>query len=304
LTICPFGGIVNRIGRDENRPIRRPVISAQRPFDTTAYRQSSEHLILALTLILVLLVIVLTATATFCLSGVFVLAMGVISYFSSRSTHQELLQSAWRITPQDTPALAALVGQIAARLRPGSLEVFVAEANTLNAYTFGLSSPKVIVLHAPLLQVMDPDELRFIVGHEMGHVRLGHTVLNSLVGGMAGIPSPFLASALLTAVFLWWNRACETSADRAGLLACGRLDKAVLALVKLAADTTVRTQADVERALAHIRAEDEGLLGDLGEVLATHPLMAHRIERLQRYARTAEYRRLQGLVDRNVGLTR
>ena len=297
MTICPFGGIVNG---DENRPIRRPVISA-RPFDTTAYRQPSERFILALTLILVLLVIVLTSTATFCLSGVFVLAMVVISYLSSRSTHQALLQSGWRITPQDTPVLAAMVDQIAARLRPGPLEVFVAEAKTLNAYTFGLSSPKVIVLHAPLLQVMAPDELSFIVGHEMGHVRLGHTVLNSLVGGMAGIPSPFLASALLTAVFLWWNRACETSADRAGLLACGRLDTAVLALVKLTTDTTVRTQADLDRALAVINAEDDSLLGELGEVLATHPLMAHRIERLQRYARTAEYRRLQGLVDRNVG---
>jgi hypothetical protein len=34
--------------------------------------------------------------------------------------------------------------------------------------------------------------------------------------------------------FLWWNRACEYSADRAGLLACGRLHKAISALVKLA----------------------------------------------------------------------
>ena len=46
--------------------------------------------------------------------------------------------------------------------------------------------------------------------------------LNWLVGGMAGIPSPFMASALLAMAFLWWNRACEFSADRAGLLACGK----------------------------------------------------------------------------------
>ena len=82
---------------------------------------------------------------------------------------------------------------------------------------------------------MDADELRFIIGHEMGHVALGHTWLNSLVGGMAGIPSSSTSSAILTLAFLSWNRTCELSADRAGLLACGSLDKAVSSLIKLVA---------------------------------------------------------------------
>ncbi len=180
------------------------------------------------------------------------------------------------------------------------MQVFVAPSNRLNAYTFGLVSPQVVVLHSALLQVLDADELRFVLGHELGHVRLGHTWLNSLVGGMAGMPSPSMASVILAMAFLWWNRACEYSADRAGLLACGKPHKAISALVKLAAGTEAGTRAGIELALRHIEAEDDHSLAGLGELLSTHPMMARRIEQLRHYAASAEYRRLQPLMARNV----
>jgi Zn-dependent protease with chaperone function len=158
-------------------------------------------------------------------------------------------------------------------------------------------SPEVVVLRSALLQVMDRDELTFVLGHELGHVRLGHTRLNSLVGGMAGIPSPFVASALLSVVFLWWNRACEYSADRAGLLACGRVSKAISALVKLEGGVG----ADLGRTLQQIEAEDDHAVGNLLEALSTHPMMVRRIEALQSYGASDQYRRLRQLMDRNVG---
>jgi len=267
---------------------------------TTAYRYPREHLILALTLLLVLVVIAVTSVATVCLSGIFVVTMVAASYFMTRSQHRTLMSQAARVTRQGAPGLAAIADECAARLQPGPVELFVVGSHVLNAYTFGLSSPKVIVLHAALLEAMDADEMRFIIGHEMGHVRLGHTWLNSLVGGMAGIPSPYVASAILSLAFLWWNRACEFSADRAGLLACGKPAKAISALVQLEAGRDVRSPADMERILRHIETEDDSPLSSLGEVLATHPMTVRRIEALRRYAASAEYRRLQGLVDQNV----
>ncbi len=267
---------------------------------TTAYRYPNERAILAVTLTLVILVIALTATATVCLSAVFVLAMLLISYLVTRSQHQALMANGRQVTPRSTPGLHAIVEESARRLQPGPVQVFVVPSRTMNAYTFGLSSPKTVVLHAPLLQAMDGDELRFVVGHEMGHVSLGHTWLNSLVGGLAGIPSPFFASALLALAFLWWNRACEFSADRAGLLACGDLRKAVSALVKLAAGSNARTRADLEKAVQRIEAEDDHPLSGLGEALRTHPMMVRRIEELQRYAASSQYRRLQARMSRDV----
>jgi Zn-dependent protease with chaperone function len=258
----------------------------------TSYRYPNEILILSITLILVLAVIGLTAVATVCGSVIFVAAMVALSYFYTRSHHQSLMAGAQQITLSSAPALAALIQDSASRLKPGSFEAYVIPEDVLNAYTFGLSSPKVVVLYAGLLKVMDEDELRFIVGHEMGHICLGHTWLNSLVGGMAGIPSPSTTSALLALAFMSWNRACEFSADRAGMLACGMPEKAISALVKLVAAKRNLSASEMERYLKRLDAEDDNLLSDLSEVLATHPMMIHRIEQLRRYSASAEYKRL------------
>lgn len=260
---------------------------------TTAYRFTGEHLILFLTFFLVLAVIALTATATVCASLVFVVAIVIFSYSASRSQHLSLMRSAQRVTPQSQPDLVEIIQEGKARLRPGAVDVYVAPSPELNAYTFGLSSPKVIVLYSGLFRIMDADEILFILGHEMGHVALGHTWLNSLVGGMAGIPGAGLASVILSMAFLWWNRACEYSADRAGLLACGKVDKAVSALVKLAAGPRALTREGMERALRRLDAEDDTAWGSLNEALATHPLIINRIEELRKYAASDQYRRLR-----------
>ena len=267
---------------------------------TAAYRYPNERLILAVTLALVVVVIAVTATATVCLSAVFVATMLLLSYVISRSHHRALVAQASPVTARDTPGLSDIVADTEARLQPGPVEVFLAPGQVLNAYTFGLVRPRVVVLYSSLLRVMDADELRFVLGHELGHVRLGHTTLNSLVGGMAGIPSPFVASAVLAMAFLWWNRACEFSADRAGLLACGKPGKAISALVKLAAGERPESRAEYERVMRSIEQEDDHALASLGEALSSHPMMVRRIEELRSYARSSEYRRLQALVEQNI----
>ena len=117
---------------------------------------------------------------------------------------------------------------------------------------------------------------------------------------MAGIPAPFGASVILYAVFRWWNRMCEFSADRAGLLACGDKNYAVSALVKLVAPE-VRTKREFEQALALIDAEDDRVANRMNEVFQSHPMLIRRINELLEYTRTAEYARMQAGVNRNVG---
>src|SRR5271157_4452263 len=156
----------------------------------TSYRYPTEQIILAGTLLLVFGVIVVTAPATLGGGALFVGVMVAIAYLMNSMRHGDLMRKARRVTPQAMPQLAELVQGCAARLRPGRFVVFVAPANVLNAYTFGLEEPRTVVVYTGVLNVMDADEVRFIVGHELGHVALGHTWLNSLVGGMAGIPSP------------------------------------------------------------------------------------------------------------------
>jgi Zn-dependent protease with chaperone function len=263
-----------------------------RPFSPSSYRYPGEHLILLFTLALVLIVIAVTATATVCGSVLFVGLMTFMAYSSTRAHHNALVMGATPVTPETSPRLWAVAQAGIARLGPGPVQVYVVPSRVLNAYTFGLESPKVVVLHSVLLEVLDADEVAFVLCHEIGHVRLGHTWLNSLVGGLSGIPSPAAAFALLHLAFLWWNRACEHSADRAGLLATANPNKAITALLKLATGGRARSGADLERALAELEARHADPTSQWAEALATHPQMARRIAELRQYAASAEYQRL------------
>ena len=269
-------------------------------FRSRAYRYDNEQIVLAITLLLVLGVIILTATVTFCLSAVFIIAMFILSALMTRSHHQALMREAFAVTPNRAPELAEVIAECQRKLQPGEVAVYLAKKNQMNAYTFGIDSPKVLVLYTPLIKFLSPNELKFIIGHEMGHVALGHTWLNTIIGGMAGIPAPFGASILMYAAFRWWNRMCEFSADRAGLLACGDMNLAISAMVKLVAPE-VRTQMEFDQALAAIDAQDDEVSNLLAEVFQTHPMLIRRINKLRDYTRTAQYQRMQTGVNGNVG---
>jgi Zn-dependent protease with chaperone function len=269
-------------------------------FSTTEYRYPYEYLILLLTIGVVLLVIAFTAAATVCGSVIFVPLVVIIGYLASRNNHKALLSQAQKVTPESIPEMAPLIEVNSARLQVEPVDVFIVPSNRLNAYTFGMDSPKAIVLYSPLFKIMDRDEIQFILGHEMGHVKLGHTVLNTLVGGMAGIPSSYGALAIMELAFRWWNRACEYSADRAGVLACAKPAKAISALVKLEAGPAALTQVGMQAAIQHIESEDDDILENIAELVATHPMVAKRVEEIRKFANSQAYRTLQAKMDLNL----
>lgn len=254
----------------------------------TQYRYPSEQVILWLTLGILLAITILTAAPTICISPLIVALFVGLAYYLNMAHHQKIIQSAHAVTRYTSPDLFELAQDCARRLRPAPFELFVLRSRERNAYTFGLSDPRVVVLYSPLLTIMDEGELRFILGHELGHIALNHTWLNTLLGGMAGVPVSFGVAIILTFAFRWWNRACEYSADRAGLLACGSLEKATSALIKLVAGA-VRSQTEMDQVMAAVDAEDDSLLGNLSETLSSHPLVINRIEMLREYAASKEY---------------
>jgi len=269
-------------------------------YTTTDYRYPYEYIILAATILIVLLVIAVTAAATVCTSAIFVPAVVIFGYFASRTKHQALLAEAQQVTSQSAPEMMPLIQENSTRLQVEPVNVFIVRSNQLNAYTFGMDSPKAIVLYSSLFRIMDGDEIQFILGHEMGHVKLGHTWLNTLVGGMAGIPSGLGAAAIMELAFRWWNRACEYSADRAGVLACGKPSKAISALIKLEAGPAARTQAGMQATIQHIQTEDDDIMHNLEELLASHPMMAKRVEQIRRFTSSQDYRQMQAMMDKNL----
>ncbi len=268
----------------------------------TAYRYSTEQWILYLSCIAVLFITLITAVLTFRIGLILIAAGLLLTYFSNRVQYARLLRQAMLVSDQNAEALTHLARECASRLGCDPFQLFIARSPALNAFTFGLRDPKIVVLHSALFNEMDADEIRFILGHELGHICLGHTWLNSIAGGMTGISSSFLLSTLLRGIFLWWSRACEKSADRAGMLACGRLDKALSALLKLAAGPdAARRQVDFDQVLRLVEAEGTDSLSSLQELAATHPLIIHRMTALKEYSASRQYQALKMQIDQQIG---
>jgi Zn-dependent protease with chaperone function len=254
-------------------------------------RYPSETPILLGTLLLVSGVLVLTTGLTICVVPVLLVVLVIFSYQMNKEHHRSLMQQAIRV-PVDGPTgkndgldqLGQMVRDCRNTLGCEPVDVFIVPSRQVNAYTFGLDSPKIIVLFEPMLKIMDADELKFVIGHEMGHIIFGHTWLNTLLGGMAGMPTSMGAAVIFTFAFRWWNRACEYSADRAGLAACGNPTKSISALAQLAVGD-FNTAEELKRALAVIEREDDSLENILGEALSDHPMIAKRIKALQQYNR-------------------
>ena len=254
-------------------------------------RDPSEQPILVGTFLVILAVFLLAAAPTLCLLPLGSILLVLAAFQMNQAHHRAIVQNALRISSQTAPDLAQLAAECGKTLGSGPFELYVLRARQMNAYTFGFSDPRVVVLYSPLLRVMDAIELRFIIGHELGHVVLNHTWLTTLLGGIAGVPPSLGAAVIFTFAFRWWSRACEYSSDRAGLVTCGSLEKATSALVKLAAGE-LDSPAEIEQALRLLDAENDSPVSTLGESLATHPLIINRIEKLRNFAASKEYREL------------
>jgi len=106
--------------------------------------------------------------------------------------------------------------------------------------TIGMDRP-VIVLTTGLVELLDEEELRFVIGHELGHAFSGHAVyrtmllwLLNLTGAASSIPGGALGLQALVNALLEWFRKAEISCDRAGLLVSQDVEAAVRSHMKLA----------------------------------------------------------------------
>jgi Zn-dependent protease with chaperone function len=183
------------------------------------------------------------------------------------------------------------------------------EGSLFDAYTAGTDDYAFIVMSPTLCHVMSKEEVRFVVGHECGHIASSHMMYHFLVGMLTqaivtGI-SPFdalvwalsnIAGVNIAAVPLMaWSRRSEITADRAGLLCCGDIAVAERALLRLVLGLADPKEVDIEHYLRGTEeAEQRRNLGSLQELSATHPLIPKRIKALRLFARSELYYKLMG----------
>jgi len=213
-----------------------------------------------------------------------------------------LLGTAVKVSPRQFPRIQRIVEECATTLGIPTPQVYIVpRIDSVNAMTFGTDDDAVIIVHAATFEHLNDAELKFVIGHECGHIQNNHvvylTTLYRLQQIMQAAGGVILAPLLLpvTVALQSWSRAAEITCDRAGLLCCKDPSAAANSFAKLAIGSRrLFDEMDMDVYLEQLGEGRDGV-GRMGELQMSHPYLTKRIESLRLFGASALYRGSQGL---------
>jgi uncharacterized tellurite resistance protein B-like protein len=226
---------------------------------------------------------------------------GGYGFFGRRS----LLTGALRLTRSMAPEIAETLTHCRDVLGyQRKVEVYVRADAAFQASAMRCDgSPDIITLSSRVLEVFAPDELRFVIGHELGHLVFDHFRFPmpalAKIEDMAG---PMVSRRNGLRLYLW-ARAAEHSADRAGLVCAGDPEAAARGFFKLASGlSSPRVSADLEayaRQVESLASAPEARQkprddDDTLDCFSTHPYSPLRVRAVVAYSRSDQYKALTG----------
>jgi Zn-dependent protease with chaperone function len=228
------------------------------------------------------------------------------SLFNERAMRLNFLASGVKVSDRQFPHIHEMLRDGAYILDMETVpELFIIQTPLVNAMALGMDKP-FIVINTATVDLMDAEELRFIIGHELGHVLSGHAVyrtmlynLINLAQRIAWMPIGYLGLRAIIWGLEEWFRKSELSCDRAGLLAGQDVDAARRALMKTAGGSRLaEMNADAFHDQAHEYDATPDLRDSILKILQlqgnTHPFAVVRFAELDFWATSGEYDRILG----------
>ena len=135
----------------------------------------------------------------------------------------------------------------------------------INGLSFELHGKMYIMVGRRVLSELNDNEILFLLGHELGHVVIGHLnyhIVRGLIKSKHLFSFPFgsIINDKILEEYNVWCRDSEYTTDRAGLICCGRID-AVTSLIEKIGPAN---QCELES------------IGDF----SSHPRLTNRLEQL------------------------
>jgi peptidase M48-like protein len=228
-------------------------------------------------------------------------------FINERRVRLDYLGSGIRVDERQFAGLHRLMAEVGRILDVEELpEVFVVNYPITNAMTIGMDKP-IIVLNSSMLDLLDEEEMRFVLAHELGHALSGHAVYRTLLlwlGDMTGfwrsIPGGYLGVRMILAALSEWSRKSELSADRAGLLATQDPAVAFRVHMKLASGSGDLSELDQTSFFAqgqeYLEAGDirDSVLKLLLVERRTHPYAVVRAAELRGWVDSGDYTAILG----------
>ncbi len=201
----------------------------------------------------------------------------------------------FKVNEKLSPRLYSIFTGIKHRLEfEEPIDFYITNNPELNAYAVSSleeGQSNIININSGLIDKVDDEELKFVIGHEIGHLISRNAniaqLLNFVFGNQEDIP------LLMQHKIAVWDKVSELTADRFGFIACGNLDKVLSCFFKMASGLSVERLNFDPRAFSK---ENEEILQYFKETgsgnLLSHPINPIRIKAVECFAASDLYQHL------------
>jgi hypothetical protein len=215
----------------------------------------------------------------------------------SSNYYQLILQGhSFKAMPNLSPGVSAIFEEVLGRLEfKEPIEFYINNSPELNAFAIASTEegqPHIVNLNSGLLQMLSDQELRFVVGHEIGHIISRNANISKLINFV--YPNPARIPVLLQHKINLWQKLAELTADRYGFIANPDMASCISGFFKISSGLNAeRIGFDFNAYLE----ENERILARFRETGAgsslSHPINPIRIKAIQLFADSGLYKSLK-----------
>lgn len=225
--------------------------------------------------------------------------------------HVALMAGSIKVTKHQCPDIYAKLEIACTTLGVEMPDLFIQQNPVMNAFTYGVEKPY-IVLHSALLERLSEDETLAVIAHEVGHIHSEHVLYLTAARLMELLANASVAALLpgsdivklivslgINSALLAWARRAELSCDRAALLVTQDPHAVGRTMMKLAGGTFA-SHIDYDLFLEQGRefqksCDENGLDKFWANVInagLTHPLPVWRVAEILEWVESGEYEEL------------
>jgi len=201
----------------------------------------------------------------------------------------------FKVSEKLAPRLYNSFAEVKAKLEfDEPIEFYITNNPELNAFAVSRleeDESHIININSGLIDKVDDDELKFIVGHEIGHLISNNAIIAQLLNFV--FPDQSESPLMMQHKIAVWDKLSELTADRFGFMACGRLDKVLSCFFKMASGLSVERLNFDPKAFS---LENEEILKYFKETgsgnLLSHPINPIRIKAVELFETSVLYQNL------------